>query len=120
MYRICIDVGGTFTDCLVLDEDRGELHQFKSPTTPSDPSVGFLNALQKAADAFGKPLEDFMGEVDLLIHGTTLATNTLINEDGARTGMITNKDSGTCSRSAAATRTCAFRCITFSFLPTSL
>ena len=92
MYRICIDVGGTFTDCLVLDEDRGELHQFKSPTTPSDPSVGFLNALQKAADEFGNSLEDFIGEVDLLIHGTTLATNTLINEDGAKTGMITNKD----------------------------
>lgn len=92
MYRICIDVGGTFTDCLVLDEDRGTLHQFKSPTTPSDPSIGFLDAVRKAADGFDKAFETFMGEVGLLIHGTTLATNTLINENGAKTGMITNKD----------------------------
>ena len=92
MYRICIDVGGTFTDCLVLDEDRGDLRQFKSPTTSADPSIGFLNAVQKAADGFDKSLEEFMGKVDLLIHGTTLATNTLINEDGAKTGMITTKN----------------------------
>jgi N-methylhydantoinase A len=91
VYRICIDVGGTFTDCLVLDEDRGELHQFKAPTTPPDPSVGSLEALQKAAGFFDLDLADFLGQVDLLIHGTTLATNTLINKDGARTGMITTK-----------------------------
>jgi N-methylhydantoinase A len=88
MYRICIDVGGTFTDCLVLDP-RGALRQFKSPTTPADPSVGFLDALSRAADGAGLPLGEYLGQVELIIHGTTLATNTLINRNGARTGMIT-------------------------------
>jgi N-methylhydantoinase A len=90
MYRICVDVGGTFTDGLVLDEN-GELRQFKSPTTPQDPSIGFLACLEKAAKYFHRPLPVFLGEVDLLIHGTTLATNTLINENGARTGLLTTK-----------------------------
>ena len=48
MYRITIDVGGTFTDCLVMDE-HGALRQFKSYTTPRDPSQGFLDAVTKAA-----------------------------------------------------------------------
>lgn len=91
MYRVTIDVGGTFTDCLVLDEQNGDLRQFKSPTTPADPSVGFVDAVSKAAAAYELDLPEFLGQVDLLIHGTTLATNTLINEDGAKTGMITTK-----------------------------
>ncbi|WP_420612597.1 hydantoinase/oxoprolinase family protein [Candidatus Spongiisocius sp.] len=91
MYRVAIDVGGTFTDCLVLDERSGDLRQFKAPTTPPDPSVGCIDALSKAATAYDLGLPDFLGKVGLLIHGTTLATNTLINEDGARTGMITTK-----------------------------
>src|SRR3990167_1850663 len=90
MYRVSVDVGGTFTDCLVLGEE-GELKQFKSPTTPQDPSLGFLACLEKAARDFRRPLATFLAEVDLLIHGTTLATNTLINENGAKTGLITTK-----------------------------
>src|SRR3989337_1237034 len=91
MYRACIDVGGTFTDCLILDEE-GNLQEFKSPTTPQDASVGFLSSLEKAARSYKKSLSSFLAEVDLLIHGTTLAANTLINENGAKTGMITTKD----------------------------
>ncbi len=90
MYRACIDVGGTFTDCLVL-EPTGELRQFKSATTPEDPSLGFLASLEKAARHYHQSLATFLGDVDLLIHGTTLATNTLINENGAKTGLITTK-----------------------------
>ena len=88
--RIGIDIGGTFTDCLVLGEE-GELRQFKSPTTAQDPSLGFLACLEKAAKEFRRPLATFLADVDLLIHGTTLATNTLINENGAKTGLITTK-----------------------------
>jgi len=91
MFRVTIDVGGTFTDCLVLD-DGGTLRQFKSPTTPTDPSEGFLAALTKAATGNGLSLGEFLGQVELIIHGTTLATNTLINRNGARTGMITTRD----------------------------
>jgi N-methylhydantoinase A len=91
MYRITIDVGGTFTDCLVMNPEGG-LRQFKAYTTPDDPSDGFVDAITKASDGFGHAdLADFLGQVELIIHGTTLATNTLINRNGARTGMITTR-----------------------------
>src|SRR5687768_15310271 len=91
MYRISVDVGGTFTDCLVMDGDGG-LRQSKAYTTPRDPTEGFLAALGKAAVVHGHAdLADFLGRVSLIIHGTTLATNTLINRDGARTAMLTTR-----------------------------
>ncbi len=88
MNRVSIDVGGTFTDCVVLDAD-GALGQYKAPTTPADPSVGLTNALAKAAAGHGQELGEFLEQVELIIQGTTLATNTLINRNGARTGFIT-------------------------------
>ncbi len=91
MFRVCVDVGGTFTDCLVLEEATGDLRMFKSPTTPADPSLGFQAAVAKAAAGYDKTLPAFISEVDLIIHGTTLATNTLINQNGAKTGMITTQ-----------------------------
>ena len=89
--RVAIDVGGTFTDCLVLDE-RGELTKFKASTTPKDPSDGFMQALEKAARHYQSDVRGLLATVDILIHGTTLATNTLITGKGARTGMITTKN----------------------------
>ena len=91
MFRVAVDVGGTFTDCLVLEESTGELRQFKAPTTPSDPSIGLMNALKKAATAYELTVEGFVSQTGLLIHGTTLATNTLIKKDGAKTGMVTTR-----------------------------
>lgn len=90
MKRVCIDVGGTFTDCLVMTE-AGELHAFKSPSTPMALATGFLNSLEKAARFFNQSLKEFLGEVDISVHGTTLATNTLITGRGAKTAMITTK-----------------------------
>ena len=89
--RVCIDVGGTFTDCLVLDES-GQLTKFKAATTPRDPSDGFIDSLEKAARHYRIDLKRFLGTVDILIHGTTLATNTLITGRGARTGMLTTNN----------------------------
>jgi N-methylhydantoinase A len=91
MKRLAIDVGGTFTDCVVLME-TGELRTFKAPTTPKNPEVGVLDSLQKAAASFGRPLKDFLGDVEVLIHGTTLATNALLTGQGAKTGMITTRN----------------------------
>jgi N-methylhydantoinase A len=90
MYSIAIDVGGTFTDCLVLD-DKGQLGQFKSPTTPDDPSKGFLHCLEKAARSAAKDPRAFIGAVDFIIHGTTLATNALLTGRGAKVGMLTTE-----------------------------
>lgn len=91
MARVAIDVGGTFTDVLLLD-DAGALQEFKVPTTPVDPSVGVIKGLEKAALASETSLEVFVGSLDLLIHGTTLATNALLTGRGAKVGMITTKN----------------------------
>jgi len=89
MTRVTIDVGGTFTDCLVLDQ-HGKSQAFKSPTTPQDPTVGLLNVLDKAARSFGLTLQQFMSDVGLLIaHGTTLSTNALLTGNIAKVGLIT-------------------------------
>ncbi len=89
-FRLSIDVGGTFTDCLVL-QAGGALRQFKTPTTYPDPSIGVVQVLEKAAKGYTRQLDEFLAEVQLFVHGTTLATNTLINRNGAKTGMITTE-----------------------------
>ncbi len=88
--RMGVDTGGTFTDCVVIDE-AGVAHTFKELSTPKDPSIGLYNVVRKAADAFGKSLRDFLGELDFFAHGTTVATNTLLTGTGARTGLICTK-----------------------------
>jgi N-methylhydantoinase A len=88
--QLTIDVGGTFTDCLVL-EDGGQLQRFKASTTPDDPTQGFFAAASKAAAHYGQTLDKFLGGVEQIIHGTTLGTNILITEQGAKVGMITTK-----------------------------
>ena len=77
MYRVCVDIGGTFTDCVVLDEN-GNLTEFKVPTTPADFSQGVLNALEEAAGAYSQTLKQFIGDIELIVHGTTVATNALV------------------------------------------
>ena len=90
MARVAIDVGGTFTDCLVLDASGG-LSAYKAPTTPHDPTEGLMNSLAKAARARGKSLQQFLPELELIIHGTTLATNALLTGRGAKVGMLTTR-----------------------------
>jgi N-methylhydantoinase A len=89
--HVCVDVGGTFTDCLVMDETE-TLQKFKSPTTPNDPTDGFMNAMGKAAHFYGVALPEFMGQIEGLIHGTTLATNIVINGRGSKAAMLTTKN----------------------------
>ena len=89
--RVCVDVGGTFTDCLVMDE-TGLLQKFKSSTTPSDPSKGFMDAMKKAARHYGVGVNEFIGQIEVLVHGTTLATNILLTGRGAKAGMLTTKN----------------------------
>ncbi len=90
MTRASLDVGGTFTDCLVLD-DSGRLSAFKAPTTPADPTLGLLDVLDKAARAVGQSLEQFVPELESITHGTTLATNALLTGRGAKVGMLTTR-----------------------------
>ncbi len=88
MYKIGIDVGGTFTDFVVAGEG-GQPRFFKTPSTPDDPSIGVMNGLGEAAAAFGLSLDQLLGDTDLVIHGSTVATNTLVERKGATVGLIT-------------------------------
>jgi len=90
MKQLTIDVGGTFTDCLVLEES-GQLQRFKASTTPEDPTEGFFTAVGKAAAHYRQTLDQFLAEVEQIVHGTTLGTNILITERGAKVGMLTTK-----------------------------
>ena len=68
MKQLTIDVGGTFTDCLVLEE-TGQLQRFKAATTPDDPTRGFFDAVGKAARHYGQSIDLFVSEVEQIIHG---------------------------------------------------
>ncbi|MBI2359292.1 MAG: hydantoinase/oxoprolinase family protein, partial [Deltaproteobacteria bacterium] len=88
MIKIAIDVGGTFTDCLVLDAS-GEIREFKSPTTPDDPTIGLTRVLEKAASDFQEDLTLFLSKVGVMIaHGTTLSTNALLTGKVAKVGLL--------------------------------
>src|SRR6516164_4557151 len=84
-YRIGFDIGGTFTDFILLDEERAEIRLHKCLTTPADPSVGALAGLSELIEAAGIALT----QVREIVHGTTLVTNALIERKGAKLGLIT-------------------------------
>jgi len=89
-YKIGVDVGGTFTDFLLMDDEgNSEIH--KVPTTPSDLSVGVLNGLEEMAVARKVSLNDFLSQVDTIVHGTTITTNAILTRNYAKTGFITTK-----------------------------
>ena len=90
MFKIGIDVGGTFTD-FVVAKDSESPRYFKTSSTPADPSEGALTGLRQVADAFALSLEDLLAATGLIIHGTTVATNTLVERRGARVGLITTE-----------------------------
>ena len=90
MYKVGIDVGGTFTDFVVV-KDGESPRFFKTSSTPHDPSIGLMSGLQDVADAYDVSLKELLRLSDRLIHGTTVATNTLVERKGARVGLITTE-----------------------------
>src|SRR5438105_925773 len=90
MYRIGVDVGGTFTD-LVLVRPDGSLRLGKSPTTPRDQSEGVLAGIEQLAGAEHLGIGELLGRTSVIVHGTTTADNTLIEMSGAVTGLITTQ-----------------------------
>ena len=89
-YLVGIDIGGTFTDCAIVD-GAGRLLTAKVPSTPQDFSQGMMDALQTGARALDLTLDDFCRDIAFLSHGTTVGTNTIIQKKGARVGLITTK-----------------------------
>jgi N-methylhydantoinase A len=88
--RIGIDVGGTFTD-LVLVRGDGSLVLDKTPTTRPDPSSGLMSGLEQLARREGRALGDLLAAVDTIVHGTTTADETMVARSGAVTGLLTTQ-----------------------------
>jgi N-methylhydantoinase A len=90
MHRIGIDVGGTFTDLVAID-DAGRATLAKVPSTPEDPSEGVLDGLRLLADTLGLGLATLLAGTERIVHGTTVATNALLERKGARVGLLTTE-----------------------------
>ena len=90
MYRIGIDVGGTFTDLVAIDE-AGAPMLAKVPSTPDDPSLGVLDGLAQLAGRLGLERLALLADTARIVHGTTVATNALLERKGARTGLLTTE-----------------------------
>ena len=85
--RVGIDVGGTFTDAILVDEKGHQFFYAKTPTTHHDLAEGVLKALGEVLDAAGASIRD----IDYLIHGTTIGTNAIVEGKGARVGLLTTR-----------------------------
>ncbi len=88
-YRVGIDIGGTFTDFALLKGEAVILH--KNLSTPDDRSLGVMEGLARLAEIEGLSPQEFLGQCDAIVHGTTIADNTLIEMNGALTGLITTE-----------------------------
>lgn len=86
-YRLGVDTGGTFTDIALIHEHSGQIHIAKTPSTPHDPSEAVINGLDEIVRKTGVDVR----EISFFIHGSTVATNTLLERNGAKTALITTK-----------------------------
>ena len=90
MYLIGVDIGGTFTDLVIMDgEGRWNLH--KTPSTPDSPEEGVFSALALAAEEKGVAMRSLLEETRVFVHGTTLVTNAVISGNMAKTALLTNE-----------------------------
>ena len=88
MWRIGIDVGGPFTDLVAVD-DKGGTTLVKTASTPADPSIGLMQGVQDLAARLGQSQRALLAATERIVHGTTVATNALLERKGARTGLLT-------------------------------
>ncbi|MBT8445813.1 MAG: hydantoinase/oxoprolinase family protein, partial [Gammaproteobacteria bacterium] len=86
-FRLGVDVGGTFTDVLLIDEEDGSIHTAKVPSTPADSSIGVLNGINRVCEQSSIDPK----KITHVMHGTTVATNTVLTSTGARVGLVTTK-----------------------------
>jgi N-methylhydantoinase A len=88
--HVGVDIGGTFTDCVVITE-KGAVVTTKSPSTPPHFADGMVSAMELASAELGLVFKDFCQKISVLTHGTTVGTNALIQRRGAKVGLITTK-----------------------------
>src|SRR5260221_3452233 len=89
-YVVGANIGGTFADCVVSDED-GTVTTAKAPSTPDNFAQGMIDAIDAAADRLGLVADRLYQQVALLSHGTTVGTNAVVQKRGAKIGLITTK-----------------------------
>jgi len=89
-YVVGVDVGGTFTDLVCIDE-AGKTYVVKSPSTPANPGIGVVNALEKVGASLDMKLSEFLPNVIRICHGTTVSTNAVLTLTGAKVGLLTTK-----------------------------
>ncbi|MFB6303696.1 MAG: hydantoinase/oxoprolinase family protein, partial [Haloferacaceae archaeon] len=92
-YVIGVDTGGTFTDTVIVD-DEGARVTGKASTTPDRPAEGVVDSLRDGAAALGRDLGAVLGDTEVLFHGTTLTTNTVLERTGSTVGLLTTKGHG--------------------------
>lgn len=92
-YSVGVDIGGTFTDCVIVD-DAGRILTGKAPSTPSDFSTGFFDALEDAGSKLDLKLEDFLLGTGTLVHATTAGTNAVAERKGASVGLLATRGHG--------------------------
>jgi N-methylhydantoinase A len=86
-WRLAVDIGGTFTDVVALEEESGELHLAKVPSTPDDPANGFIDGIERIRSASGVAAAD----IAAVFHGTTVATNVILQRKYSPLGLITTR-----------------------------
>lgn len=89
-FQVGIDVGGTFTDLVAVD-DNGKAVTAKSPTTPANHTDGIVNGLEQLAEKYGIDLRAFLSQTAVIVQGTTVVTNTMLEYNGALTGLVCTK-----------------------------
>ena len=87
-YRVAVDVGGTFTDVVCADS-QGRVTFVKAPSTPHDQSLGVMDGLERLSATLGVSLSQLLANTERLVHGMTVATNALLERNGAKVGLLT-------------------------------
>src|ERR1700758_345985 len=90
MFTIGVDVGGTFTDLVAIDA-AGRTVFAKSPSTPADQSIGVMAGLDELARRLSLPVREMLAQTQRFVHGTTVATNALLERKGARVALLTTE-----------------------------
>ena len=104
-FNIGVDIGGTFTDCVLHDVAGNRIVTAKAPSLRHDLAGSVLSAVRAASERLGVPLEDVLGGTERFIHGSTVATNAMIERNGARTALPHDRRATrTRSRSARSSR----------------
>ena len=94
MYTLAVDIGGTFTDVVVIDADSGATYAGKSLTTPDDLQRGVLDGLADAASAVGTDVRSLLASADRMVHATTQSSNAVFSYTGARTAVLATRGFG--------------------------